>query len=125
MGTKFEDFLKEKNIDPRRILISSREIERFRPEDRAIRLARRLAKKSEDGGKKKEGEAAKKPRSGRPVTERALQAALKGKDLSGPSKTRILRALNRVLEQKKQEPIELGAIFEPNPREAKRAEASG
>ncbi len=122
MATKFEDFLKEKNIDPRRIIVASTQIERFRPEDRAIRLAQRKARKSEDGGKKKEGEAAKKPRSGRPVTQRALSAALTGKNISGPTKTRILRAVNRVLEQKKMEQIELAAIFDPTPRAAKATE---
>jgi len=69
MATKIEDFLKEKKIDPRRILVASAEIERLHPEDRAIRLAKRKARKSEDAAtKKKEGLAAKKPRSGRPVT---------------------------------------------------------
>jgi hypothetical protein len=119
MATKIEDFLKEKKIDPRRILVASAEIERLRREDRAIKLAKRVARKSDDAAKKKEGLAGKKPRTGRPVTERALTAALTGKPISGPSKTRILRALNHVLEQKKQEQVELAALFEPTPRPAK------
>ena len=124
MATKFEDFLKEKKIDPRRVLVASTEIERFRPEDRAIKLAKWVARKSEDAAKKKEGLAGKKPRSGRPVTERSLTAALTGKPLSGPAKTRLLRAVNHVLGQKKQEQIELGALFEPiqRPRKEKKTE---
>ncbi|EYF08648.1 hypothetical protein [Chondromyces apiculatus] len=110
MATKIEDFLKEKKLDPRRILAASAEIERSRPEDRAIKLAQRKARKSED--KKKEGLAAKKPRSGRPVTQRSLDAAIGGKPLSGPAKTRLLRAVNKLLEQKKQEPVTLHALFD-------------
>ena len=117
MATKIQDFLKEKKIDPRRLLVASVEVERFRRDDRAIRLAKRQAARTED--KKKEGKALEKPRSGRPVTQRALDAALSGKELSGPQKSRILRALNRVLEQKKQEKVELGAIFDPTPRPKK------
>jgi hypothetical protein len=121
MATKIEDFLKEKKIDPRRILAASAEIERLRLEDRKIRLAKRAHRKSEDAAtKKKEGLAALKPRSGRPVKQEALTAAFAGKTISGPQKTRILRALNHVLEQKKLEKIELAAIFEPTPRPKKK-----
>src|SRR5690606_33220967 len=90
----------------------SEKIERLTPKDRAIRLAKRKARKSEDGGKKKEGLAADKPRSGRPITQRTLDAALHGKAISGPAKTRLLRAVNRLLEQKKQEPVALTALFD-------------
>jgi hypothetical protein len=124
MATKIEEFLKEKKIDPRRVLSASAQIERLRPEDRAIRLAKRQARKSEDGGKKKEGIAAQKPRSGRPITERTLHAALHGKTISGPARTRMLRAINRVLEQKKQEPVTLQALFDlPKKEKGAAAEA--
>jgi len=122
MATKIEDFLKEKKIDTRRILVASNEIERLRLEDRKIRLAKRAARKSEDPAKKKEGLAATKPRSGRAVTHEAIAAAFAGKVISGPQKTRILRALNHVLGQKKLEPIELATIFEPTPRPKKKVE---
>ena len=52
-----------------------------------------------------------KRRSGRAVTPRLLSAAQTGATLSGPQKTRLLRALNRVLEQKKREPVELRKVF--------------
>src|SRR5262249_51239753 len=116
MATKFEAFLSEKKINPLRILAASTKIERLRPEDRAIRLAQRVARKSEDGGKKREGLAAKKPRSGRAVTQRTVDAAIKGKDLSGPAKTRLLRAVNYLLEQKKQEKVTLSALFDAKPK---------
>lgn len=126
MATKFADFLSEKKIDPRRIIAASRLLERFRVEDRKIRLAKAVARKSEDANKKKEGDAAKKPRSGRPVTQRAIDSAMVGKTVSGPTKSRILRAVNRLLEQKKQEKVELTALFEAtaNAKPKKKAEAS-
>jgi hypothetical protein len=112
MATKFDTFLTEKKIDPRRILAASEKLERLHREDRAIRLARRIARKSEDGGKKKEGIAAKKPHSGRPITPRTINAARTGKDVSGPTKTRLLRAVNYLLEQKKLEKVDLKALFD-------------
>jgi hypothetical protein len=107
--SKFAAFIAERKLDPRRILIASKKLEANRPEDRAIRLAKRLARGREGGeGAPKE---TRKPRSGRPVTGRALQAAMKGGDISGPTKTRILRAVNHLLEQKKQELVDLRSIF--------------
>jgi len=112
MGTKLEEFLKEKKIDHRRVLAASADIERLQPEDRAIRLAKRQARKSDDPNKKKEGLAAKKPRTGRPITSRALESALQGKPISGPARTRLLRAVNRILEQKKQDQVTLWTLFD-------------
>lgn len=108
-SSKFADFVSTKTIDPRRILSVSKKLEALQPEDRAIRLAKRLAKAKEGGeGAVKE---TRKPRSGRPVTNRAIEAALKGGAISGPTKTRILRAVNHILEQKKLDPVDLRALF--------------
>jgi hypothetical protein len=110
MASKFSEFLTANKIDPRRLAAASRELERLRPEDRAKRLARRTAKKSET--KPVEGaEKPGKPRSGRPVTSRALAAAAAGKPVSGPAKTRLLRAVNHLLEQKKKSATELKSLF--------------
>jgi hypothetical protein len=110
MASKFAQFLTANKIDPRRIAAASRELERLRPEDRAKRLARRAAKKSET--KPAEGaEKPAKPRSGRPTTTRLLTAANAGKPISGPAKTRLLRAVNRLLEQKKKSVTDLKTLF--------------
>jgi hypothetical protein len=106
--SKFADFLKENKIDPRRVKLSSKRVEGLRPEDRALKLTRRNAK-SDDGDEKKV--AGPKPRSGRPVTPRLLAAATTGGKVSGPAKTRLLRAVNRILEQRKQEPVSLKSLF--------------
>ena len=109
--SKFADFLDAKKIDTRRLLSQSRALEGLQPEDRAIRLAKRLARggaAAEGGETKKE---TRKPRSGRPVTRRAIHAALWGKFISGPTKTRILKAVNALLELKKAEKVDLKALF--------------
>jgi hypothetical protein len=112
MANKFSAFLQDNKIDPRRLVVASHEIEKLRPEDRKIKLTKRLAKK---GGAAPaapaEGEKPAKRRSGRPVTAQLVAAASAGKTVSGPGKTRILRALNHVLEQKKKSAVELKAIF--------------
>jgi len=111
--SKFADFIKDKKIDSRRLIAASAKIEKLRPEDRSAKLAKRQAKAKAAAGKAADDkkEAPKKPRSGRPVTQRSLDSANAGKTLSGPQKTRILRAVNALLEQKKGTPVELSALF--------------
>lgn len=110
MATKFAQFLKDNKIDPRRILVVSKRIERLQPEDRKLKFAKQKSKG--DGAKPAEGEAKPaKPRSGRPVTPRLVFAATNGKPMAGPAKTRLLRAVNRILEQKKKPAVDLKAVF--------------
>ncbi len=108
--TKFAEFVKSKKLDLRRILNASHLLESLRREDRNIRLAKRQAKKRAEADSNAAKET-RKTRSGRPVTERALQAALEGGKVAGPTKTRILGAVNRLLEQKKQEKVDLRSLF--------------
>jgi hypothetical protein len=110
MASKFADFLKENKIDARRVLSSSRQIETLRVEDRKVHLAKKRAKGEESSDEKK-AEQAPKPRSGRPVTDRLLASANNGTKVSGPAKTRMLRAVNRILEQRKLAPVDLRALF--------------
>ena len=111
MASKITEFLAEKKIDARRVLIASKKIERLLPEDRTIRQKERVARRSEDGFTEEMKKSRVKPHTGRPVTKQTLAAALAGKSLSGPQKTRILRAVNRILEQRKQDPVDLRVIF--------------
>ena len=108
-ATKFAVFVQSKKLNPHRILVASRLLEKLRPEDRENKLRKRRARASEAGDAA--AKETRKPRSGRPVTHRALQAAMKGGQLSGPTKTRILRAINHLLNQKNQPPIDLRALF--------------
>ena len=113
-ATKFAEFLTSKKLDHRRLMAVSHELETLHREDRDIKLGKRRAKSGEAAAAPAEGAPkpeVKKPRSGRPVTPRALNAAMTGGTLSGPTKTRLLKAVNHLLEQKKQPKVELKALF--------------
>jgi len=114
MSSRFSEFLSTEKIDPRRLLAASRRLERLRPEDRKLRLERRLKKGSDAAAAPAAAEGAEKkakPHSGRPVTPRLLEQALSGAAISGPQKTRLLRALNNLLTQKKKGEVELRKVF--------------
>jgi len=110
MSSKLETFLKTNKIDRRQLLVVSKHLESLRPEDRAIRLAKRQGAKAEDKDKKP-GET-RKPRSGRPVTSVAIDKILAGKEVTGPTRTRVLRAVNAILERKKKDKVDLAALFD-------------
>lgn len=107
--SKFATFLKDSKIAPARVLYKSHELEALRPEDRAIKHAKKKAAGKEDEAAK--AARAKKPRTGRPVTERLLTAAIQGKPVSGPAKTRLLRAVNALAVQKKHPEADLKKLF--------------
>ncbi len=114
MASKFAQFIQDNKIDPRRLLVVSKRIERLQPADRKVKFDKSRAKKSEapaaaaaDGEKK----APTKPRSGRPVTPRLITAATEGKPVAGAAKTRLVRAVNRILEQRKKPAVDVRAIF--------------
>jgi hypothetical protein len=102
MANKFSEFLAAKKIDPRRLVAASENLEKFRPEDRALKLAKHQGKEEAKG---------QKPRSGRPVTLVLIDKASAGKEIPGAAKTRILRAVNSLLEQKKQGSAQLKELF--------------
>lgn len=110
MASKFQQFLSDNKIDPRRVLVASAALERIRPEDRAARLERQRARKAET--KPEPGATPPvRPRAGRKVTQRLLTQALEGKPIQAPAKKRLLAAVNRVLEQKKKDPADLKILF--------------
>lgn len=108
--TKFAKFLEESKVDPRRIIAASRAIERLTREDRLF--VAEAARKRRLAGKKEGAKAErKKMHSGRPVSESCIEAAKLGKPVSGPAKSRVLRAVNRILEQKKKPAVDLRVLF--------------
>jgi hypothetical protein len=114
---KLDDYLKKNKIDARRVLVASKEIERLQPDDRKIFAAKKTAKKGDDAAKEAVKElAAKKPRSGRPVSKPALNKALTGRGVSGSTKTRIVRAVNAVLTAKKKPEATFADLFGPSPK---------
>ncbi|MGC4067215.1 MAG: hypothetical protein QM784_21750 [Polyangiaceae bacterium] len=108
--TKFAKFLEESKIDPRRVIAASRLVERLTQEDRTF-LAEAARKRSMAGKKDGAKTERKKLHSNRPVTPSLIDSAKAGKPVSGPAKTRLLRAVNRILEQKKQSAVDLRVLF--------------
>lgn len=112
---KLSTFLDSNKLNPKRVLAVSHKLETLQRDDRAIKLGKRQGKKAVAAGTAKEGDKTEtaKPRSGRPVTPRALSAAMTGgaTAVSGPTKQRILRAVNYLLEQKKKDKVELKTLF--------------
>jgi len=106
--SKLQDYLQQNNIDVRRILATSHDLESLQPEDRATRLAKKKAKGGDESAKEA---AAKKPRSGKPLTRPTLNRALAGEAVSGAAKTRVLRALNAVLAKKQKGEATLRDLF--------------
>jgi excinuclease UvrABC ATPase subunit len=110
---KLATFLTTNKLNAKRLLAVSHKLETLQRADRTIKLGQRQGKKAAEAGTAVEGEKKEivKPRSGRPVTPRALEFALAGKAVSGPTKHRILRAINFLLEQKKKDKVELRTLF--------------
>lgn len=107
MSSKLETFIAENKINRHQLLAVSRKLEALRPEDRALKLAKRKGAKEEE-----KKTVAGKPRTGRPLTVVALDKIFAGKEVTGPTKTRVLRAINTILERRKQNKVELVALFE-------------
>src|SRR4051812_7003738 len=93
---KLATFLQTNKLNAKRLLAVSHRLETPQRADRTIKLGQRQGKKAAEAGTAADGEKKEivKPRSGRPVTPRALETALAGKAVSGPTKHRILRAIN-------------------------------
>lgn len=109
--SKLSTFLNTNKLNAKRVLAASHKLETLQIEDRKLKLAKRQQKKSAAAGKESGEKPTGKPRSGRPVTPRSLNAALSGTAVSGPTKQRILRAVNYLLEQKKKDKVDLRQLF--------------
>jgi len=113
MSSKFAQILEKNKIDTRRLLAASHELEQLRREDRAIKYGKRKIKAAgaPPAAAAEGAEKPKKPRSGRPITPRLIEAVKNGKPVTGPAKTRLVRALNHLLALKKAEPVDIRAVF--------------
>jgi hypothetical protein len=107
--SKLSDSLKTHKIDARRIVLASKGLERRSDADLAL-LAKKAAIKA---GKAEKDDAVlkQKPRSGRPVTLPQIEKAMRGETISGPTKTRLVRAVNAILEGRKKPAIGFRDLF--------------
>lgn len=111
MSSKLEQFLTSKKIDQRQLLVVSKHLEGLQPADRALKLAKRQGKaEGADAAAKEKGKG--KPRSGRPISAVQLSKIFAGKPVPGPAKTRVLNAVNTILERKKQDKVTLADLFD-------------
>lgn len=107
--SKLGDYLTKNKIHPNRVVTASKELERRQAADHALSAKKKAMK---DGKVDKDEAVLKqKPRSGRPVTAATMTKAVAGQTVNGPTKTRIVRALNAVLAQKKKGEIALRDLF--------------
>jgi hypothetical protein len=107
--SKLAGYLTENKIDPIRIVYASSHLETLTPADRKIKLAKRQARGKEDDAAK--AARSKKARSGHPVTEQLLKRIFSGETVTGPQKTRIMRAVNVIAGQKKLSEVALTNLF--------------
>lgn len=107
--TKLSDFLTQNKIDSRRVVLASTKLETRTADDKKLAATKKAMK----AGKveKNEETLKQKPRSGRPVTGAAMTKAVHGRDIGGPVKTRIVRAVNAVLAQKKKSEVTFRDLF--------------
>lgn len=107
--SKLSDFLTQNKIDSRRVVVASKDLEKQTAED--VKLL--ATKKAMKDGKAEKDEAVlkQKPRSGRPVTAASMTKALDGQTVSGPTKTRIVRAVNQLLAAKKKPEVSVRDLF--------------
>lgn len=107
--SKFSDFISEHNLHPRRIAIASTQLEQQTADDlKLIALKKQMKEGKVD---KDEVVLKQKPHSGRPVTDAAIRKAMAGQVVSGPVKTRLVKAVNVLLSQKKKEEITIRELF--------------
>jgi hypothetical protein len=108
--SKLSDWLTKNKVDPRRVVAFSRDLEAHRPEDRKLKSLRAKVKGGTASDEDKE-KAKQKPRSGKPVSAPTLDRAIRGQTVPGPAKTRIVRAVNAILSQKKKSEVQLKDLF--------------
>ena len=118
MPSKLEQFLTSKKIDRRQLLSVSKDLEGLRPEDRSIKLTKRRGK-GEGASEADKGEK-RKVRSGRALTPPTIDKIFAEKPVPGPTKTRVLRAVNAILARKKQGEVQLADLFDLSKPAAKK-----
>lgn len=107
--SKLSDFLTTNKIDSRRVVGTSRTLERQTSTDRLLMAKKSLIK----AGKAEKDDAVTKakPKSGRRVTQPSIDRAAKGEAISGPAKQRIVRAVNAILVGRKKPEVGFRDLF--------------
>jgi len=104
----FSDFVKEKKLPDVQLIGVSGHQERLTPADRELLQKRRAARKAE---KKYAEENIAKPKSGRGLSQQALNKAHADQPLPRKIRSKIAAAVNTILERRGQEKAKTEQIF--------------
>jgi hypothetical protein len=112
MGT-FKSFIEGKGITVEAVVGASGSVEHWGNEGRALLTARVAKRRGADKDKKYEELNLKKPTLGRGVSAQQVEAAIAGKTQPRKVRSKLFRAVNRVLSAKKQPAItDFKVLFE-------------
>ena len=107
---QFSDFLSQAGIDTGRLLRASQRIEGVQDEDRAL-MRKRAEKRRRSAGQSYADAGIAKPRSGRPLRPGHIEAAMSDQPVPGPVRTKMVRAVNAILQKKGQDPVNAPKLF--------------
>lgn len=110
MGT-FQSFLASNGIKEIQIIRASNRIEANTKPERALRVARAAKRRTQADKKYAELNIAK-PKAGRGISTQHLIAAAADKPLPRKVRSKLLRAVNVLLESKKKPAVDMKALFD-------------
>ena len=110
---KLSTFLDSNKLNPKRLLAVSHKLETLQRDDRTIKLGKRQGKKAATPAprRRRQDEVGEAALGSSRDAARARRRADGRRPISGPTKQRILRAVNYLLEQKKKDKVELKTLF--------------
>ncbi|WP_373046003.1 hypothetical protein [Vulgatibacter sp.] len=107
---QFSDFLSEKGIETKRLLQVSQRLERVGNADRDL-IRKRAEKRRRNPGQSYADANLGKPKSGRSLRPGHIEAAMQDKPVPGPVRSKMVRAVNRLLEKKGQDAVTAPKLF--------------
>jgi hypothetical protein len=110
MGT-LKTFIDSKGITPKAIFVASRRVEAGGNEARTAQSARTKKRRLKLDKPYAELNLVK-PKSDRPLSDVQINSAVNDKPLPKKVRAKVLRAINALLESKKQPAVDMKAIFE-------------
>jgi len=116
MGT-LKDFIHSKGIVPDSIVATSQKLEASTAPDRKLLLQRAAKRKGKETASKPYAELGiAKPRSGRGLSASAVALALNEQALTARQRSKMLKAVNALLEKKKEAAVDMKTLFGDTPK---------
>jgi hypothetical protein len=112
-----QDFIHSKGILPDSIVAISQKLEATRLQDRKCLQQRATKRRGKETASKTYAELnIAKPRSGRGLSASAVAAALNNHPLTACQRSKMLRAVNALLEKKKEAAVDMKTLFGDAPK---------